>query len=203
MNFIYRLLLTFNATSLIIVVFLIKEKFVFSCIWSKFIHISNNEVSVSILKILKSFPDFISYIVYILIPILFTFISLRVGKHLGNANISKGTIVEIENANNAFLPSYLGYFFVALSISTFDTLVYMFIILFVFTFLSQTLYFNPLFLIFGYHFYNVSTSNKAKLFIISKKEIIKVDDVEFPLLKRINNFTFIEYELPTSQEKEN
>lgn len=203
MNFIYRLLLTFNATSLIIVVFLIKEKFVFSCIWSKFIHISNNEISVSILKILKSFPDFISYIVYILIPILFTFISLRVGKCLGNANISKGTIIEIENANNAFLPSYSGYFFVALSISTFDTLVYMFIILFVFTFLSQTLYFNPLFLIFGYHFYNISTSNKARLFIISKKEITKVDDVEFPLLKRINNFTFIDYELPTSQEKEN
>lgn len=202
-NFLYRLLLTFNATSLIIVVFLIKEKFVFSCVWSKFIHIPNNEVSISILNILKSFSDFISYVTYILIPILFTFISLRVGKCLGDANISKGAIVEIENANNAFLPSYLGYFFVALSISTFDTLVYMFIILLVFTFLSQTLYFNPLFLIFGYHFYNVSTSNKAKLFIISKKEITKVDDVEFPLLKRINNFTFIEYELPTSQEKKN
>lgn len=190
-NFFYRLLLTFNATSLIIVIFLIKEEFIVNPIWEK----------------LENLPHYVSYISYFSIPILLTGMSLWISKFLGNANISKGTIVEVENANNAFLPSYLGYFFVALSITNFNTLVYVFIILFVFTFLSQTLYFNPLFLIFRYNFYNVSTSNKSKLFIISKNQITKVDDVEFPHLKRINNFTFIDrtnnYELPTSKEKKN
>lgn len=176
MNLIYRLLLTFNATSLILVVYLIKEQ------------VTINSLS----KNLNNFPQYISYIIYFLIPIILTCFSLRISNYLGSSNISKGSIVEIENANNAFLPSYLGYFFVALSVNNNKTLIFVFIILFVFTFLSQTLYFNPLFLIFRYHFYNVTTNNKTKLFIISKNQITKIDDIEFPTLKRINNFTFID-----------
>lgn len=176
MNYIYRLLLTFNATSLILVIFLIKEEVTINHIHEK----------------LFALPNYVSYLIYFLIPVLLTYLSLLISKYLGNSNIAKGSIVEVENANNAFLPSYLGYFFVALSVNNCETLIFVFIILFVFTFLSQTLYFNPLFLIFGYHFYNISTNNKAKLFIITKNEINKVDDIEFTKLKRINNFTFID-----------
>ncbi|WP_255283843.1 hypothetical protein [Flavobacterium glycines] len=141
---------------------------------------------------LNSLPNYVSYLIYFFVPIVLTYISLYISKFLGNSNISKGSIIEVENANNAFLPSYLGYFFVALSVNNSETLIFVFAILFVFTFLSQTLYFNPLFLIFGYHFYNISTNNKAKLFVITKNEINKVDDIEFTQLKRINNFTFID-----------
>lgn len=176
MNFIYRLLLTFNATSLIIVIFLIKEEVTLNNIHDR----------------LNSLPNFVSYLVYFLIPIILTYFSLLISRFLGNSNISKGSITEVENANNAFLPSYLGYFFVALSVNNCETLIFVFVILFIFTFLSQTLYFNPLFLIFGYHFYNISTSNKAKLFVITRNEINQVDDIEFSSLKRINNFTFID-----------
>lgn len=176
MNYIYRLLLTFNATSLIIVIFLIKESVTIN-------NLNGN---------LHSLPNYVSYLIYFLIPIILTYISLFISKYLGNSNITKGSITEVENANNAFLPSYLGYFFVALSVNNCDTLIFVFAILFVFTFLSQTLYFNPLFLIFGYNFYNISTNNKAKLFVITKNEINKVDDIEFTQLKRINNFTFID-----------
>lgn len=176
MNFIYRLLLTFNATSLIIVIFLIKEEVTLNSLHER----------------LNSLPNYVSYLVYFLLPIIFTYFSLLISSFLGNSNISKGSITEVENANNAFLPSYLGYFFVALSVNNCETLIFVFVILFAFTFLSQTLYFNPLFLIFGYHFYNISTSNKAKLFVITRNEINKVDDIEFSSLKRINNFTFID-----------
>ncbi|GEL12345.1 hypothetical protein SAMN05192550_3284 [Flavobacterium glycines] len=176
MNYIYRLLLTFNATSLILVIFLIKEETTLNSLHEK----------------LNSLPNYVSYLIYFFVPIVLTYISLYISKFLGNSNISKGSIIEVENANNAFLPSYLGYFFVALSVNNSETLIFVFAILFVFTFLSQTLYFNPLFLIFGYHFYNISTNNKAKLFVITKNEINKVDDIEFTQLKRINNFTFID-----------
>lgn len=176
MNYIYRLLLTFNATSLILVIFLIKEEITLNRLHEK----------------LYSLPNYISYLIYFLVPIILTYFSLFISKFLGNSNITKGSITEVENANNAFLPSYLGYFFVALSVNNCETLIFVFVILFVFTFLSQTLYFNPLFLIFGYHFYNISTKNKAKLFVITKNEINKVDDIEFTQLKRINNFTFID-----------
>lgn len=175
-NYMYRLLLTFNATSLILVIFLIKEEATLNGLHEK----------------LDNLPNFISYIIYFFIPIILTYLSLYISKFLGDSNINKGSIIEVENANNAFLPSYLGYFFVALSVNNCETLIFVFAILFVFTFLSQTLYFNPLFLIFGYHFYNISTSNKAKLFVITKNEINKVDDIEFTKLKRINNFTFID-----------
>lgn len=175
-KFVYRLLLTFNATSLILVVFLIKEEIVINFV-PNFDVIDRN---------------IISYIVYFFVPVFLTYLSILFSSFLGDSQISKGSVLEVENANNAFLPSYLGYFFVALSVNSNETLYFIFIILFIFTYLSQTLYFNPLFLLFGYHFYNVSTSNKSKLFIISKDEINKVDDVEFSKLKRINNFTFID-----------
>jgi len=177
MTLIYRLLLTFNATSLIIVVFLIKEG-------TRLNFLSKN--------LNDPYSYYISYLIYFSIPLILTFLSLIISRFLGNSNISKGTITEIESANNAFLPSYLGYFFVALSVNNCDTLIFVFLILFVFTYLSQTLYFNPLFLIFGYHFYNISTKNKTKLFVITKAEINQVDDIEFKSLKRINNFTFID-----------
>ena len=101
MNFIYRLLLTFNATSLIIVIFLIKEEVTLNSLHER----------------LNSLPNYVSYLVYFLLPIIFTYFSLLISSFLGNSNISKGSITEVENANNAFLPSYLGYFFVALSVN--------------------------------------------------------------------------------------
>jgi len=178
MNFLFRLLLTFNATSLILVVYLVKERFVLSSIFPK----------------LSVLPDYVSYIVYFLIPVLLTLISLFIANALDSDSMKAGDIKEIEQANNAFLPSYLGYFFVALSIPYFETLIFIFAILFVFTFLSQTLYFNPLFLIFGYHFYYLTTDNNIKIFIITKKKLKNPNELSFSQLSRINNFTFIDKE---------
>lgn len=182
MKILFRLFLTFNATSLIIVVFFAKEHYLLGDIVSR----------------LDFIPDFISYIIYILIPIILTYISLIMSKHLDNDSIhsnNKSVIKEIEQANNAFLPSYLGYFFVALSISDHETLFFVFAIIFIFTFLSQTLYFNPLYLIFGYHFYYITTNTSIRVFIISKRILKDPNNLSFKRLKRINNFTFIDQEV--------
>lgn len=189
MKILYRLLLTFNATSLILVIYLVKSE------------ITINYIS----KIWCCAPNYISYIIYAIIPIILTYFSLLFTNLLSNDVIQRGSVIEVEQANNVFLPSYLGYFFVALSVPNCDTLLFVFLILFVFTFLSQTLYFNPLFLFFGYNFYNVSTNNNIKIFIVSKKTIKNPKDIEFKKLKRINNFTFIdkENELLYSKEEEN
>lgn len=176
MNFLYRLLLTFNATSLILVIFLVKEQFVLN----------------SINCHLVGLPNYVSYLVYFFIPVGLTYLSLVVAKYLSKDNIKERTISSIEQANNAFLPSYLGYFFVALSVPYVETLVFVFAILFIFTFLSQTLYFNPLFLIFGYHFYYLNTTNNVQLFVITKKELKDPNSININQLRRINNFTFID-----------
>jgi len=137
-------------------------------------------------------PDFVSYVIYLLIPILLTLFSLWLAKFLDTDSIEESKITEVEQANNAFLPSYLGYFFVALSVKEFEVLKYVFLILFVFTYFSQTLYFNPLFLLFKYQFYYVTTVNGVKIFIITRRTLKNPSKIHFKNLKRINDYTFID-----------
>ncbi|MGM0846494.1 MAG: hypothetical protein ACQEUT_16080 [Bacillota bacterium] len=191
-NFLYRLFLTFNATSILIVVFLVKQQVTL---------LGDNKLSF--------LPDFISYVIYFCLPITFTFISLHLAKLLAKDSLEKteqrisndngeektikiSKVSEVEQANNAFLPSYLGYFFVALSINYFETLIFIFLMLFLFTFYSQTLYFNPLFLLFGYQFYFLTTVNRTKIFLITRRSLKNPDDINLPDLRRINDFTFID-----------
>ncbi len=173
MNVIYKLFLAFNATSTMIVVYLIKEEYYLLC--------------------LKELPTWVSYIVFLFVPLLLTLISLWLKKFLSKDDINY-ELLNVEEANNAFLPSYLGYFFVALGVESAEVMIFIYLIVFVFTYLSQTLYYNPIFLMFGYKFYYVTTVNNVRLFIISKKEIHTTRGTIFPKLRRINNTTFIDEE---------
>ena len=76
-----------------------------------------------------------------------------------------------------------------------NSLEIIFFIIFIFIFCSQALYYNPLFLIFGYKFYYVTNSKKMKIFIISKREINGDGNLIFENLKRINDYTFIDKEV--------
>lgn len=173
---LYRFLLCFNSTSFVIVVYFIKMKYN--------------------LCALVELPLWVSHIVFALIPFACTGIGFWLIKGLSEDSI-ENEIAELESANNSFLPSYLGYFFVALSVEDNETMIFVYCIIFLFTFLSQTIYYNPLFLCFGYHFYNIVTSGKVKIFIISKKSLNSVEGLSFPKLRRINNFTFIDTEEET------
>ena len=59
---------------------------------------------------------------------------------------------EFNLADGEFLPIYLGYFFVSVGVSEHFTMAVVYLIVFVFTFLSQTQYYNPIYLLFGYHY---------------------------------------------------
>lgn len=174
MKFIYRCLLTINSIIMLLVVYLIKEK-----------------IS---LQLNISLSTHISYLCYIMLTVLMSGICLWMSKFLGN-DIIDGGITDIEAANNSYLPSYLGYFFVALSIDDWSTLFWVGILIIVFSYFSQTLYFNPMFFLFGYKFYNVTVDTGMKFFVISKKNITSIKDLKFTKLKRINNYTFIDKEV--------
>lgn len=178
MEIIFKLFLTFNATSTMIVVYLIKERYYLLC--------------------LDKLPVWVSYIVFLLVPVFLTVISLWMEKLLSKDNI-ECKLLSVEEANNTFLPSYLGYFFVALGVETTEAMIFVYLIVFVFTYFSQTLYYNPIFLLLGYKFYYITTENNVKLFIISKKEIKSAKETVFPKLRRINNTTFIEEEDKTNE----
>jgi hypothetical protein len=141
---------------------------------------------------LERFPNAVSYFLYILVPVLFTGLSILLSSWLGKDVFRRGEVESIEHANNSFLPSYLGYFFVALGVGNWETLWFVYCVLFIFTFLSQALYFNPIFLIFGYEFYNIKTKNGTAIFLISRHKYKKPDQIDIPIAFRINNYTFIE-----------
>ena len=170
-KFLYQTILTANSIILLLIVYFVKEK-----IWIQYL-------------------DTYTVILYAIAPLVLASICIKLSDRLSNDCI-KGDILGIELANDAYLPSYLGYFFVALSIPTKDnlTLTFVFLILFLFVFCSQALYYNPLFLILGYKFYYVTNSKNMKIFIISKRELRISNNVSFNKLKRINDYTFIDKE---------
>ncbi len=118
-------------------------------------------------------------------------ICLFLTKFLSSDSI-EGGLQGIELANDSFLPSYLGYFFVTLSVPNLMTLSMVFGVLFVFLLCSQNLYYNPVFLLYGYKFYYVTNADGMKIFVITRKTIKSTRELEFTNLGRINYFTFID-----------
>lgn len=173
MKIIYRCFLTINSIILLAAVYLIKE---------------------GIQIPIKYLPSpHVSYFAYVFAPVVMTGFCIWLSRFLGDDIISGG-VLDVECANDASLPSYLGYFFVALSISDWNTLIWVGILIWIFTLFSRTSYFNPLFLLFGYKFYYVTVKGKIKFSIISRGDIVKTDELVFEKLKRINNYTFIDRE---------
>lgn len=183
-NIAFRLLLTFNATSLLVIIFLVQKGYTLGYFLE----------DTSCFYWLSTLPSAISYVLYLFVPLLLTGLSILLSSQLGRDEFKRGEVASIEHANNSFLPSYLGYFFVALSIGNWETLAFVYAILFAFTFLSQALYFNPLFLVFRYEFYNITTQNGTAIFLISRDKYKRPDDVVITTAFRINNYTFIERE---------
>lgn len=167
-NFLFKLLLSLNATSWMLVVYFIKEG---TTMW----------------KIPQAFFG----LILLLIPIGLSLTTILISNFLGTDSIKD--CQEFNLADNEFLPTYLGYFFVSLSISDNTTMLYLYVIVFGFTFISQTQYFNPIFLLFGYHYYHVCTKNEKRVFIIARGKVIRdKEDMYFDNLKRINDTTYIQ-----------
>lgn len=167
LNFLYRLLLTFNSTSWVIVLFGVKEE------WT-----------------LWNIPIWLFDVILLLIPVITSIIALWLTRFFGDDNLSNCT--EVEYANSSFIPTYLGYFFVGLSLANELQLIFVYLIIFIFTHLSQTQYFNPIYLLFNYKFYHIKSTKGTKLFIITKRTIRNANNENFDKLKRINDTTFIE-----------
>ena len=167
----FNLMLSLSASAYVAVVFLIKEGIAFSFLPQKLEHVS--------------------YIVYLMVPVFVAWLCLRLSKHLSVCGM-ECQIEEIELASHSFLPNYLGYFFVALSIPNVTTFIYVYVVIFAFIHLSQALSFNPLFLLFGYQFYFVRGEDGTKIFLITKQKMKVYQDAELNNLRRINDFTFID-----------
>lgn len=183
MKTFYRLFYTFVATSLFIFVYLINNRInVINCFFS---------------FVPKSLGLIISSCCYFLIILFLTWVCIKIQKLNLNTDELKN-IKELEYADSSFLPSYLGFFFVALSLPKpccIEHIIISFIIyslIFVFTFFSRAAYYNPMFLLFGYKFYYAKNSENVKILLITKRSLRKNSDCYFEKLHRINDYTFLD-----------
>ena len=129
-------------------------------------------------------------IIILLIPFLFAYILKLFVKFF-----SKETINNVKScilADNEFLPIYLGYFFVALGIEMWIELIVIYILIVIFTFVSNTQYFNPSYLIFGYHTYHVETELGTHLILLIKGKILRnKNEINNMHFYRLNDTTYI------------
>ena len=143
---------------------------------------------------LSNLPNIVTYSLYFDVVLIFTWLSIHFTNFLDTDVIDNGAITAIEPANDAFLPSYLGYFFVALSVPSMEIFIYVFGIICVFIFYSRISYFNPIFFLFGFNFYYIMTNENIKVLLITQRQLKESKNVAFNNLKRINNYTFIDVE---------
>ena len=169
MNVLYRGLLTLEACSWMLIVFVVKDK--------------TTDYRIS--------PLLLAAIIAA-ITLLLAFLSLRLSRLLGSESDVEGCR-ECELVDGSFLPVYLGYFFVSLSVPDWSVMFVVFGIVFAFTYLSQTQLFNPLFLLFGYHYYHIITKNGSAIFVIAHGSVLRnAEAIHIGNLRRINNMTYIE-----------
>lgn len=129
----------------------------------------------------------------IIVPIILSFATIGIAGLLAREKIDECS--DFDLADSEFLQIYITYFFVSLSINDTVTMVVIYILVFVFTLLSDAKYFNPIYLMLGYHYYNAKTIYGTRYFVIVKGPVRRNDcDMALENLRRINDSTFIERE---------
>lgn len=199
MSYIFRFFLIINSLSLSFLIFAINKEMTITWIDIPYFRginklFENGFYSELIINNFYELLNFCSYLIYFIIIIILSIISLSLIKSLSDDEIEENTLENIEPANDAFLPVYLGYFFVALSIPDIKIFLLVFGLIAVFIYYSRISYFNPIFFLFGFNFFYVTNKNNVKVLLITKRELKKTDCTKFLELKRITNYTFIDVE---------
>lgn len=126
-------------------------------------------------------------------------ISISLGKTGATDSLSINSIDLIEPANEYFLPIYLSYILVAISISTAKAFLIIFLMIGTLLFFSKTAFFNPVLLILGYRFYHITNTKGLKILLIIKYDIKNKDDLRNQdrthsiNVKKINEYTYIQF----------
>lgn len=138
-------------------------------------------------------------LLYLGVPVVLSILSLLWMKAQSKDSINNG-VNEITPVNHEYLPVYLGYVFVSLSMPNtasggveWMTLSVVYLLICLFVTCSKTLCFNPIFIVLGYGYYQVTTNNGVKVFVMTKRTIQKGGEKPtFPHLRKVNELVYIE-----------
>ena len=139
---------------------------------------------------------YLSYLLYLVVSILITWVfSLTFGK-LDTENIECKSILLAESADIHLLATFLGYLFVGLSINNIWSLIFVYLLLVLLCSTGSVYLYNPIYQILGYRYYFIKIDTN-KFLIMSKQrlslsKINKPDSLKFNNLFRLNEFTYVE-----------
>ena len=181
LRWLFMLLVSISSTSLMLSIYFIKSSY-----W--------------LLPVEENWTIFINIIIYICLPFVLSYLILSIFRHCFSVDSITNPVAEIKSIDNEYIPIYLGYIFVSVSIPNLSTgvidmstLIIVYGIVNLVIVFSSTVCFNPIFIIFGYTYYAVKTQGNVTVFIISKNKRGKNDrEVTFPRLRKITETVFIE-----------
>ena len=136
-----------------------------------------------------------SFAFYLLAVVFLTWVVIRIFPCLDDDEMQNGkSIKTVEEASYLFYPNYLAYFFVALSAQDKYAVLIVFLIMLIISFKSDTMLYNPLFVLFNYRYYLVVSQNNKKFLVITKRALNPgtTEPISFSQLKRMNDNTFID-----------
>lgn len=152
-------------------------------------------------KFITESVTYITYVIYFIALLVLSIFSIKFSfKYLDQDVLERQKVKEFEQANDFYLPIYLGYAFVAISLPTLKSFLLFFVLMLIVLARTRFFYFNPIFLILGYKFYFIKQIDDSKILVISKKEIKTIDELfedsngdigDSIALTRINDFTFL------------
>lgn len=161
------------------------------------IYLINNAIGVGTLlgkigiRVNCDFPQWISNIVYVSTVIGFAGILTQMFRCLRPGELLKQNIERLDADNSGPLAMILAYVFVGLSIHNGWTLIAVMSFLIIFNLCGSSHIYNPLFYLFGYHYYYV-TSSKTKILVMTRTKYPLGADADFKQCGCLNDYTYID-----------
>lgn len=193
---LYQIYNVIVSLSLFVVVYTISHQKTFGLFAQRWWGKSECECLRNASDVLTNLHPLWSYGMYIVLVIVLTWIVTLFFPKLDDDEMQNGaSIKSVEDASLQFFPNYLAYFFVALSASDKYAVLIVYLIMLVLSYLSNTMLYNPLLVLFKYRYYLVVNGNNKRSLVITRRLLnpAPAEPISFPKLKRLNDNTFIEF----------
>jgi hypothetical protein len=161
-----------------------------------FFVLANLDVNVKSITLfgVTPFDNFaIRQIAYIIIFSLFALLTLALTRRTFEVGDTL-QVVEIKPIESVAVPTYIGLFVIAIGLNQVALPISLIILVVMFLFwvrLERIFYFNPIWLFFGYRFYEVKSDKENTYTLITKRDRLKGKQ-SLGNLRRLNNYTFLE-----------
>lgn len=141
-------------------------------------------------------PNIISYMVYLLIPVLVSWGITKRFKHLEDKfDITATQVDKVSPVGGNFLASFFAYIFLGLSINNFYILAVIYSALTIMCFCTQMYLYNPMFILFGYNYFYIKVSGGLNIILLTKKKFGLGDKGDLKGIRRLNDYTYIDLNL--------